>query len=176
LIKKDASRVNHTQRLPYVSQLAHDNPEDFHRIGESLGDVSRVVKEIIQRELPGIYDSLTVFCDVLPLGGVPATYPFPGFVINIQVCTDAHTDDMDDSVCVVIPFGIFEGGELVLVEAGLVLDLQEGDILIFPSHRYTHFNMHFKGVRGSVVLHADKGGRSWVKNRNGWEKHMAGRT
>jgi hypothetical protein len=56
--------------------------------------------------------------------------------------------------------------------AGLVLDLKEGDILIFPSHRITHFNLHFDGVCGSIVLHSNKEVKSWNTSRNGWDGHM----
>lgn len=100
------------------------------------------------------------------------TYPFPGFVLNLQVATEAHTDTNDDTICVVIPFGDYTGGELVLHEAGIVLELVEGDILIFPSYRLTHYNLHFKGVRGSVVMHSDSKVKSWIKDRNGWDKHI----
>lgn len=81
-------------------------------------------------------------------------------------------DSNDDRICVVIPFGAFRGGELVLHEMGLVIELQEGDIIIFPSSKLTHFNLHFTGVRGSVVMHSDKEVKSWIKDRNGWDKHM----
>jgi len=90
----------------------------------------------------------------------------------MKVCTEAHVDANDDTICVVIPFGAYKGGELVLHEAGLVLELQEGDILIFPSYLITHFNLHFTGVRGSVVMHSDKEVKSWNTNRNGWDNHM----
>jgi hypothetical protein len=32
----------------------------------------------------------------------------------------------------------------------------------------THFNLHFEGVRASLVLHSDKYGDQWVRDRNGW--------
>ena len=94
-------------------------------------------------------------------------------MLNIQVCTDGHTDEFDDTICLVIPFGNFQGGELVLWEPGLVLDLKEGAMVIFPSSKITHFNLHFTGFRGSVVLHTDKELKSWLENRNGWHNHMA---
>ena len=139
----------------------------------ALNDVCDVVSSIIKKHLPHVHDILSIFCDILPLNGRPCTYPFPGCVINLQVATQGHIDIGDDTICVVIPFGEFEGGELVLHEAGLIIDMKEGDILIFPSYRLTHYNMHFKGIRGSVVMHSDKEGKKWVKDRNGWRYHMA---
>jgi hypothetical protein len=62
-----------------------------------------------------------------------------------------------------------EGGELCLVEPGLVLGLRLGDMIVFPSTKLTHFNAHFSGYRVSFVLHTDKGGASWIKDFNGWK-------
>jgi hypothetical protein len=73
---------------------------------------------------------------------------------------------------VVIPFGEFTGGELGLHEAGLLFGLKTGDIIVFLSFRFSHFNLHFKGSRGSLVRHSDKEGKDWVQNRNGWDCHM----
>jgi hypothetical protein len=79
---------------------------------------------------------------------------------------------MDKRICVVMPFGDWEGGELCLYELGLVIKLKPGDIVIFPSCDITHFNLHFTGLRGSLVLHSDKQGDSWVQDFNGWSAHI----
>jgi hypothetical protein len=110
--------------------------------------------------------------DVLPLNEAPTAYPFPGFVLNIQVMTDGHLDSGDNTICVVVPFGDWKGGELVLYELGLVLDMSPGDILVFPSDKITHFNLNFRGIRCSVVMHSDAHGKTWVENRNGWDSHI----
>lgn len=75
-------------------------------------------------------------------------------------------------LCVVVPFGTWTGGELCLYEAGLVFELKAGDILVFPSSELTHFNLHFLGERGSLVLHSDKEGKRWVEDCNGWQDHI----
>jgi hypothetical protein len=172
-IYKDGNgRTNHTQRATYLSKAIRDNPEQFQSITDVLEDICKIVCNVLRKHLPHVFDRLRIFCEILPLNHRPATYPFPGFVLNIQVCTEAHVDTNDDTICIVIPFGPYKGGELVLHEAGLVLELQEGDILIFPSYRLTHFNLHFTGIRGSIVLHSDKEVKSWNTNRNGWGNHM----
>ena len=71
-----------------------------------------------------------------------------------------------------MPFGDFDEGELVLFEAGLVVDMKEGIVVGFPSFDLTHFNLHFRGFRGSIVLQSDKNGDSWIEDRNGWASHM----
>ena len=93
-------------------------------------------------------------------------------MINFCVSTDAHRDGSDVKLCVVIPFGRWKGGEIVLYELGLVLKLHSGHVLVFPSRIITHFNLHFTGLRGSLVLHSDDKGQSWVDNFNGWGRHI----
>jgi hypothetical protein len=126
----------------------------------------------MKHEMPEEYKLIDVYWRYLSLGEVPASYPFSGVVINFCVSTNAHRDWIDKHLCVVIPFGDWEGGEIVLYELGLVIKLKPGDILIFPSCHITHFNLHFSGLRGSIVLHSDTQGDRWVKDFNGWGKHI----
>lgn len=76
-------------------------------------------------------------------------------MVNLGVSTDCHRDPMDaEGICVIIPYT--RGGGLCLYEAKLVFNLQPGDILVFPSTLFTHFNLHIKGLRASFVFHSDK--------------------
>lgn len=94
--------------------------------------------------------------------------PFIGLVINVNVVTAAHRDSKDEAVCLVLVIGDFDGGELVLYEPGLVIPLVNGDFTIFPSCALTHFNLHYKGRRASIVLQTDREIRKWATSRNGW--------
>lgn len=114
--------------------------------------------------------------EALPLDSACPSAPFGGFVINLNACTWAHRDAGDKLLCLVIPFGKYAGGELCLYEAGFVWDLQIGDILVFPSCDLTHFNLHFTGQRGTMVLHSDRQGDAWISDRNGWSVHMVTHT
>lgn len=60
------------------------------------------------------------------------------------------------------------GGQLCLYEPGIVLESRDGDLVIFQSRKVTHFNLHFMGIRGSVVLHTDQTGDRWAQDFNGW--------
>lgn len=93
-------------------------------------------------------------------------------MVNLGVSTDCHRDPLDaEGICGVIPFTRnCKGGGLCLYEARLVFNLQSGDILVFPSALFTHFNLHIDGLRASFVLHLDKHGKSWVESRNNWSK------
>lgn len=45
-----------------------------------------------------------------------------------------------------------------------------GDVLVLPSGEITHFNTHFTGRRGTIVLHTDgEGGESWLEDSHGWD-------
>lgn len=99
-------------------------------------------------------------------------YLFGRFVLNLQVSTWAHGDHGDKKLCIFIPFGNFQGGELCLYEVGLKIDLQMGDVIIFPSCDLMHFNMHFSGKRGTLVLHSDRQGDEWVRDCRGWKAYI----
>jgi hypothetical protein len=170
--REGSQKVNHSQRIPYLCKTARDSPDQYNALMEALADICNVVNDLLTLHMPEQHSELAIFCDILPLNCRPATYPFSGCVINIQVSTAGHRDSLDKTICVVIPFGKFEGGEVVLYEAGIVIDLRPGIVLIFPSFKFTHFNLHFNGFRGSVVLLSDKEGDSWVKDRNGWKDHI----
>lgn len=83
--------------------------------------------------------------DTLPGYEVPAVYPFQSLVINLNAITKAHRDKMDCEMCLVLPIGNFVGGELCMVETGLVVELQPGDYVVFRSSEVTHFNLHYRG-------------------------------
>ena len=73
--------------------------------------------------LPDIYDHLDGYAALLPCNNQVICAPFLGLVINLNVATAAHRDSKDDSVCLVLAIGDFEGGDLLLYEPGLVIPL-----------------------------------------------------
>lgn len=72
----------------------------------------------------------------------------------------------------VVPIGSFAGGEICLVEPGLVLPLRSGDAVVFPSMDFTHFNLPYTGTRASLVFKSDASGVSWKEHQNGWSSSM----
>jgi hypothetical protein len=159
--------------MPYTCKTAKECQREYNALMDALRDICQFVNDLLAFHLPEQHQELAIFCDILPLNDTPATYPFPGCVINIQVATISHLDRSDKVICIVIPFGEFEDGRIVLYELGIVVEMLEGIILGFPSYDVTHFNLHFRGVRGSIVLQEDKEVDSWIKDRNGWDSHMA---
>lgn len=126
----------------------------------------------IQEIAPDVYDHLEAYVRVLPGNNRPLATPFLGLVVNINVTTAAHRDSKDDGICLVLAIGDFEGGELVLYEPGLIVPLWNGDFILFPSCDLTHFNLHYKGKRSSIVLNTDREMAKWLKERNGWSHNV----
>ena len=119
--------------------------------------------------MPQEYEELQLSCRVLPFCERSPAEPFTGFVLNLNVSTMAHRDFGDQHFCAVFTFQHCVGGELGLYEPGIVLESRMGDLVIFPSSKVTHFNLHFEGIRGSVVLHSDKAMDQWLESYNCWE-------
>ena len=128
-----------------------------HQIWKHLPDYSIELEESIQ---------------VLAGSENPASPTFLGLVVNINAKCIAHRDSCDKRYCLVIPFGEFEHGELVLYELGLVFELRNGAIFLFESPFITHFNMPYTGYRGSLVLHTDASIRHFLADHNGWDPYV----
>lgn len=118
--------------------------------------------------MPDEYEELQLSCSFLPFCERSPAAPFSGFVLNFNAATSAHRDVGDKSLCAVFTFQQCIGGELCLYEPGIVLESRSGDLVVFRSHKVTHFNLHFEGIRASLVLHSDKTVDKWAENYNGW--------
>ncbi|KAF9033980.1 hypothetical protein BDZ89DRAFT_899128, partial [Hymenopellis radicata] len=64
---------------------------------------------------------LDAYIDCLPGGSQPAVYPLGGVVLNFNVCTRGHRDHGDQNICLVLTAHEGTGGELVMVEPGVVV-------------------------------------------------------
>lgn len=123
--------------------------------------------------LPPEYEHLQTIASILPDSNASPVHPFVGLVVNLNVITTAHRDSKDDTVCLVLALGDFEEGELCLYEPGLVIPLQHGHFVVFPSCDITHFNLHYRGRRASIVLHTDREMSKWAdSDRNGWNSNV----
>ncbi|KAI9058422.1 hypothetical protein FKP32DRAFT_1680827 [Trametes sanguinea] len=136
------SRTNHHQMMPYLSKELILNQEVYNNLCDAFEDLFIWLERKLRAQLPEFYSELRIVADVLPGHSSAPAYPFTGFVININVSTKAHRDWGDLSGCLVMPIGTFKGGDLCLEEPGLVVPLRSGDMVVFQSHRTTHFNLH----------------------------------
>ncbi|KAJ3748212.1 hypothetical protein EV360DRAFT_57030, partial [Lentinula raphanica] len=121
---------------------------------------------------PDQFKEITGMIDIIPLHDLSPVKPFTSFVLNLNVTTLLHKDVGDKSGCIVLSIGSHTGGELCLLEPRLALQLRHGDWVVFPSQHYTHFNLHYSGVRASLVIQSDKEGTSYEKNGNGWDMNI----
>ncbi|KAJ7500567.1 hypothetical protein B0H11DRAFT_2189430 [Mycena galericulata] len=161
-VRKDhRGRVNFEQRFPHASKEMR-NTEEYALLAEAYTDFFEILRVALKEYLPEETDELSIYVEHLPLDASSPCYPFGGFVINLS----------DKRICLVVPFGTFTGGQLCLYETGFCFNLKPGDVLVFPSCDLTHFNLHFKGQRGTLVLHSDRQGDSWVRTCNGWSTHV----
>lgn len=118
-----------------------------------------------------IYDEIAPWIQKLPLNAYPPMEPWSGIVVNANCASRAHRDVGDDNHCMVMVASDCSGGDLVFHELGLVFSARNGDASVFRSVSLTHYNLDFKGIRGSLVFHSDKAGHRWNKDRNGWQKN-----
>ncbi|TFK59485.1 hypothetical protein BDN72DRAFT_746041, partial [Pluteus cervinus] len=136
-------RVNSGQFTPRASQELHKHPLLYGLLQQAFSPVFAWIEKMIETHLPAEYEELRKFIDVLPVNDISAASPFAGFVINLNVATHIHRDWQDQSICVVMVISECTGGELVLLEPGIVLNLRCGDMVVFPSSKISHFNTHF---------------------------------
>ncbi|KAF8869528.1 hypothetical protein CPB84DRAFT_1755006 [Gymnopilus junonius] len=142
--------------VPRLSEDAKENSAAYQMLNEALKPVFDWICELLETLLPA--SKLWCF----------SVYPFGSYVLNVNVSTRIHRDTGDQHICLVLVISDCVGGELVFKEPGLVLDLKNGDVVIFASKDISHFNQHFVGKRASLVFHTDSCSKGWVKDANGW--------
>ncbi|KII89483.1 hypothetical protein PLICRDRAFT_109188 [Plicaturopsis crispa FD-325 SS-3] len=173
-MERDGARTNHGQFIPYPSKEMKDHESIYARLKVIFDEVFEWISSELSAHLKDEYEILCQVADVIPGNNRPAGYPFLSVVINLNVQTKAHRDGIDKIMCLVLPIGNHEGGDLCLFEPGIAVKCREGDFMAFPSHRITHFNMHYRGLRASIVLHTDREMDRWVsEGRNGWSNNAA---
>lgn len=119
-----------------------------------------------------ICNQISPWLQNLPLNGNAVGDPWSGIVVNANCATRAHRDVGDDDHCMVLVASDCTGGDLVFHELGLVFSARNGDATVFRSVSLTHYNLNFKGTRGSLVFHSDKAGARWKKDGNGWKQNI----
>ena len=96
---------------------------------------------------------------------------FKSFAINLSItdendelnsirqgATDPHKDkhDCKYGFCVIVVFGKFEGGDLVLSEIGIIIEVKCGFIILIRSALLEHFNLKVLKNRFSIVYYLKK--------------------
>ncbi|TFK78851.1 hypothetical protein K466DRAFT_465040, partial [Polyporus arcularius HHB13444] len=135
------SRTNYAQMVPYRSKECFLFQEEYDNLCNCLDQVFEWLQKKLECCLPGLVLEIRGFAEELPGQERSPSYPFSGFVLNLNACTKVHRDAKDLHACLVMAFGKYWGGELGLVEPGLLVDLQAGDMVVFQSQKVSHFNL-----------------------------------
>jgi len=121
---------------------------------KGLQPLSNVVNDYFNNTYPLLYAKMKR----LDLGpNVPKSFgAFPTAAINFNAICQFHRDlkDHHNTLCVVCPLGIFEGGELMFPELRLVVHVKQGYGVAFRSNLLVHGNLPVTvGIRYSVVFY-----------------------
>ena len=119
-----------------------------------------------------IYDDISKWIEKLPLNCDAPANPWSGIVINANCATRSHRDVGDDNHCMVLAVSDCTNYDLVYHDIGLIFPARNGDASVFRSNSITHYNLDFKGIRGSLVFHSNNAGRRWNKDANGWRNNI----
>ncbi|KIM54099.1 hypothetical protein SCLCIDRAFT_137469 [Scleroderma citrinum Foug A] len=127
----NGSCVNITQMIPYQCHNIETYGQLYDNIVIGFKDVFTWIQEMFKTHLPLEFRVIVEAIGTLP-GASPCPFsPMASLVVNINVRTEAHRDVFDKELCLVMPVGEFSGGELVMVEQGLVFLLRNGDVMLF---------------------------------------------
>ncbi|THU79093.1 hypothetical protein K435DRAFT_698673, partial [Dendrothele bispora CBS 962.96] len=169
LRNKNASRTNHSQFMTRESQEMRDHPEQYRKVCDALEPTLRWVVEKRLKRHPDLFEEIETEVDIFPLNDTNPIRPFSSFVINLNVKTQPHRDVGDKNGCIVLVLGDHSGGGICFHEAKLVVETSHCDCVTFCSNRLTHYNLSYKGVRASIVIHSDKTATEYQKNGFGWD-------
>ncbi|KAJ7751093.1 hypothetical protein B0H16DRAFT_1419550 [Mycena metata] len=165
-------RANHGQRIPWVSKDITKDQDSYAALVSVLTGMCEYLADRLCHHRPDLVGKLEAYINILPYNAACPWAPFGGVVVNFNACSDAHLDGWDlFKRCLVVPLmRNCKGGALVLYEGRLVLDLHNADAILFPSGRFTHFNLHYVGMRASLVFHTDGGSQQWTEGEgaNEW--------
>lgn len=189
--KKLWKQISTSRLVPRQSKELLDNREQYARFITAWEDIFDWETEIVSSNLSclllknvnkivfqmkthheNIFNEIVPWVQKLPLNAYAPVEPWSGVVVNSNCATRAHRDVGDNKYCKVLVASDCKGGDLVFHELGLVFSARNGDSALFQSVSLTHYNLDFKGIRGSLVFHSDKAGSRWKEDSNGWKNNV----
>mmetsp|Transcript_15399 Transcript_15399/g.21470 ORF Transcript_15399/g.21470 Transcript_15399/m.21470 type:complete len:351 (+) Transcript_15399:111-1163(+) len=90
---------------------------------------------------------------------------WPLLIANFLSPTKKHKDheDYPAGFCVVVPLGIFNGGELYFEELNLTIPVHNGDLVMFRSDLLTHEVLEYEGLRMSLIFTCHNRFMKWIQ-------------
>ena len=151
----------------YSKDYLNQQPKSSEWIEKNTG-LWKYLGDRLKLIFPEAYNKLTNITLPAPLKLL--CHPWAGVAINQQMTPDStlqhHQDwkDIKSAPNAVVPYGVWEGGDLVLWQANCIVELIPGDALLFMGSLICHGNNKIKGgIRNSVNLFTHKSNVDWVK-------------
>ncbi|PPQ99501.1 hypothetical protein CVT26_008394 [Gymnopilus dilepis] len=141
--REGRQQTNSCTSIPRMAAEWSDHMSHYKRLVSVFAPLFKWIEVELKCLIPDTFQVLSHFVDILPSNEPSLVYPFSGLVLNINVTTRIHRDWGDHDVCLVVILRDCKGGELCLMEPGHVLNLENGDMVLFPSAKISHFNMHY---------------------------------
>ncbi|KIK82518.1 hypothetical protein PAXRUDRAFT_153670, partial [Paxillus rubicundulus Ve08.2h10] len=159
--------TNNSQTIPYLSAETFKHKSLYHNLEEVYNRLFEWLEMMTKNYLPSEYEVLVQLVPVLPSKATFLTLPFLSFPSSSTSICEAHQDAKDKGLCLVLPIRNFKGGSLLLKEQGLVLNLANGNFMVFRSAETMHFNLDYEGSQEFFMLHTDRTMDKWEERRNG---------
>jgi hypothetical protein len=153
--------------VPFASAEFRDDGEAAKNFTDASASLLQEASHIMAQVFPKIYDDYTRY--PLPPGLKRMAGAWCGYAVNVgsenaPVETEVHRDvgESPFGMSCLSAYGNYRGGEVVLWEAELIIDLRPGDLLFFPDAVVHHSNNPvLKGIRHSVVAFTPRNVLSW---------------
>ncbi|KAG1884557.1 hypothetical protein F4604DRAFT_1574409, partial [Suillus subluteus] len=130
MMERSGVQTNHSQFTPYISVETALNQDLYELVKVIFGDLFQWIQNNLQKYLPEEYELLEASARILLGNHHSPVLPFLSLVFNINVITKGHRDGKDKDFCLVLPIGVFVGGELVMMETGLMVEVLQGGFLL----------------------------------------------
>ncbi|KAL0060107.1 hypothetical protein AAF712_013079 [Marasmius tenuissimus] len=167
------------KRPPDINQFTPRFSAEFYeqetrgtRLLTAMKPLLTYLAGVVKDRFPKENGELVAFISGLPLNAASPVHPWGGVAVNLNAATIVHLDPKDLNLCLVLAIHDCTGGELVLEGPGIVIKLKSGDFTIFPSKRYSHYNLDFKGLRVSFAFSTDNAAKQWIEDNNGWLRNI----
>ena len=140
---------------PFMSREYRDAEEEADKFFEDNEEVFRRMSGILGQCAPGVFKQFQTY--PLPYGVKRLCGAWLGCAINKggnnPNQTNRHRDasEAQYGYSGLISCGDYRGGGLIFWELEIVLEIEPGDVTIFPDAVITHSNEKAKGTRSSVV-------------------------
>ncbi|THH26807.1 hypothetical protein EUX98_g7388 [Antrodiella citrinella] len=102
-------QINRGQVGPYPPKERLDNAEEYAMLKTCFNPLFRYIEDNLHNHLPEDTKTLSITVESSPFKEFSPAYPFHGFVLNMNICTNIHRDAKDLHLCLVLPLDYVAG-------------------------------------------------------------------